>query len=157
MHTHTYVYTHPQVAADRDAKRHNTLDVDAAQNGARDEEDTRIAKLTGTELMKAMDAGDLSSKRAVAAFSRRARSIGHITLRSVTEEFYDEAMTEAAAADARRDGRRGEGNQGVAKDGQLQEEVLLGMPVSIKDVMHMKGAVSGISVLSGFGRGSLCL
>ncbi|CAM9238524.1 unnamed protein product, partial [Sphacelaria rigidula] len=67
-----------------------------------EQEDTRIGKLTCTELLAAMSNGELSSRRVVAAFSRRAHAIGHLKTRSVTEEFYDEAIREAAAVDSAR-------------------------------------------------------
>lgn len=96
----------------------------------RDAEDSRIARLRGTELMAAMRQSTLSCERVVAAFCRRAHDIGNLKTKGVTEEFYDEAVRAAKAVDA---------NEGpvAASSGLLQ-----GMPMSIKDAMHMKGAVS---------------
>lgn len=96
----------------------------------RDAEDFRIASLRGTELMAAMRQGTLSCERVVAAFCRRARSISTIKTNAVTEEFYDEAVRAAKTVDA------GEWS------GAVSSALLQGMPMSIKDAMHMKGAVS---------------
>lgn len=120
---------------------------DAVKEDKDSEEDTRIANLTATALMAAVSAGEVSSERVVATFCRRAHFIGHLETRSVTEEFYDEAMAEAAAVDTARKaaavaeygGGRRKWDHGA---GEENRDVLLGVPVSIKDALHMKGAVS---------------
>lgn len=101
-----------------------------SQQKERDAEDSRIARLRGTELMAAMRKGSLSCERVVAAFCRRAHAIGNLKTKGVTEEFYDEAVRAAKIVDA-------DGGSSAASSGVLQ-----GMPMSIKDAMHMKGAVS---------------
>lgn len=105
-------------------------------------EDAGIAGLRGTELMAAMQDGTLTSERVVAAFCRRANAIGNIKTKGVTEEFYDEAVQAAKVVDeerstGRRNGGDGGGNAAASTGGLLQ-----GMPISIKDAMNMKGAVS---------------
>lgn len=85
--------------------------------------------------MAAMRNGTLSCERAVAAFCRRARVVGKVKTNGVTEEFYDEAIQAARMVDA--NGGGGGGGSATASAGLLQ-----GMPMSIKDAMHMKGAVS---------------
>lgn len=68
--------------------------------------------------------GIITSERVVAAFSRRARSIGLVKTRAVSQEFFDEAVEAAALIDA-----------------DVDSKILKGIPISIKDVIHMKGAV----------------
>lgn len=89
-------------------------------------EDTRIARLTGTELASAIRDGSVTSERTVAAFSRRARSIGLLKTRAIAQELYDEAVETAALID---------------EAGGVGSMILQGIPISIKDVIHMKGAV----------------
>lgn len=76
----------------------------------------------------------------MAAFCRRANAIGNIKTKGVTEEFYDEAVRAAKAVDERQstERRNGGGDGGNTSSGAL----LQGMPISIKDAMNMKGAVS---------------
>lgn len=88
--------------------------------------------------MAAMREGKLSSERIVSAFCRRARSIGNHKTRSVAQEFYDEAIQTAVLTDESVHGQTGNGSPSSG-DGP---RVLEGMPVSIKDNLHMKGAVS---------------
>ena len=96
-------------------------------------EDRRIARFTATELVAAIRDGNIPAERVVRAFSQRARSIGSLKLRAVTEEFYDEAVATAAAIDRN---RQAEGNNDTG-----DERVLEGVPVSIKEHIRMKGAV----------------
>lgn len=139
-----------QVVKERDNATHEVLKpVASAANEssasvgerqqARDAEDKRIARLKGTELLEAMRAGEISSARVVAAFSRRAHAIGHLKTRSVTQEFYDEAMETAAKVDARLAKVNSKESNGHDADFLPS---LLGLPISIKDVAKMKGAVS---------------
>lgn len=107
----------------------------------------------------------LSCERAVVAFCRRANAIGKNKTKGVTQEFYDEAVRAAKLVDEKnRDnseegGGSAGGNDGDAATGTTG--LLHGMPMSIKDAMHMKGAVRtgvvsglesrnfGISLVSG--------
>lgn len=113
--------------------------------------------MRGTELMAAMLEGSLSSERTVAAFSRRSRAIGSEKHQAVTEEFYDEAVQAAAVVDeGRRRGGAGTsssssnwqqskssvGGSGDCVVGVGGRRVLEGMPISVKDSIHMEGAVS---------------
>lgn len=109
----------------------------------RDAEDARIARLRGTELMAAMQDGTLTSERAVAAFCRRANAIGNVKTKGVTEEFYDEAVQAAKVVDEKsNEQRRGGGGDGGGNAAASTGGLLQGMPISIKDAMNMKGAVS---------------
>lgn len=106
-------------------------------------EDARITVLRGTELLAAMRTGTLSCERAVIAFCRRANAVGKIKTKSVTQEFYDEAVRAAKLVDERRGGSGGEGGgEATAAAAAASKGLLDGMPMSIKDAMHMKGAVS---------------
>lgn len=118
----------------------NTTDRATPTISAREIEDTRIAKMKGTELTESMRSGEISAERVVSAFARRARVVGNMKTRSVTQEFYDEAVELAAKVDAAR--RKGDEGGGRKGDGAL-----LGIPISIKDTFHMKGAVSSIFAL----------
>lgn len=114
----------------------------------RDAEDTRIARLTATELLAAMKDGTLTSERVVSAFCRRANLIGNIKTKGLTEEFYDEAVQAAKIVDNKlrtqhRDG--GGGGEAVAAG---TAGLLQGIPISIKDAMNMKGAVSKHPIFS---------
>lgn len=138
---------------------------------AKEEEDTRIARLRGTELVSAMREGSLSSERIVSAFSRRARSIGHAKTRAVTEEFYDEAIATAALVDQERQNRGGKhggssgSTMGISDNSSSTnsvgiargDRVLEGIPISTKDTLHMKGAVRKQGVGRGLGWAGLCL
>ena len=113
--------------------------------------------MRGTDLMVAMREGSLSCERTVAAFSRRSRAIGREKHQAVTQEFYDEAIRQAVDTDA---GRLGGGGTGVrsgsgsgngsssSSNGSCSggarggRRVLEGMPISVKDSIHMEGAVS---------------
>ena len=104
-----------------------------------DAEDARIAGLTATELAAAMrDGGTLTCERAVGAFCRRAGAIGNARTNAVAEEFYDEAVEAARVVDE----GRGGGDAGAAGAAGAGAGILQGIPISIKDTMHMKGAVS---------------
>lgn len=75
----------------------------------------------------------------MAAFCRRARTIGNIKTTGVTEEFYDEAMQAARVVDEGRSTQHRDGGGGG--DGNVGLGLLQGLPISIKDAMNMKGAV----------------
>ncbi|CAM9303295.1 unnamed protein product [Ectocarpus sp. 12 AP-2014] len=125
-----------RVLQERDNVTHRVLqDAPDTSQEERHAEDTRIARLRGTELMAAMRNGTLSCERAVTAFCRRARAVGKVKTNSVTEEFYDEAVQAARKVDA--SGGGDGGGDATASAGLLQ-----GMPMSIKDAMHMKGALT---------------
>lgn len=55
-------------------------------------------------------------------------------MQAVTQEFYDEAIAAASEVDRRREEK---GDAGRGHGARLLE----GIPVSIKDAIHMKGAV----------------
>lgn len=135
-----------QVAKERDDLKHKIIDSDETpagkvdgSDGTRDAEDTRIARLKAVDLLKAMREGKLASERIVAAFSRRAHAIGLLETRSVTQEFYDEALEAASKVDSGRTHQQGQDNDTSVGD---SSETLLGIPISVKDTMNMKGAVS---------------
>ncbi|CAM9904681.1 unnamed protein product [Pylaiella littoralis] len=117
----------------RDGMQHKVLQGSGGNidEKERDAEDSRIARLRGSELVSAMRNGALSCERVVAAFCRRAHAIGNLKTKGVTEEFYDEAVEAAKVVDADK------GSDAVGS-GLL----LRGMPMSIKDAMHMKGALT---------------
>lgn len=113
--------------------------------------------MRGTDLMVAMREGSLSCERTVAAFSRRSRAIGNEKHKAVTQEFYDEAIRQAADADAGRLAGGGPGVRSGSGSGNRSSSsssngsssggagggrrVLEGMPISVKDSIHMEGAV----------------
>eukprot|EP00903_Cladosiphon_okamuranus_P006578 g6426.t1 len=125
----------------RNNLKHKVLECDGiSTKEEREAEDARIAGLKVTELLAAMQDGTLTSERATEAFCRRASTIGNIKTKGVTEEFYDEAVQAAKAIDKGRSTQRrdGGGEDAVASTGGL----LHGVPMSIKDAMHMKGALT---------------
>lgn len=78
----------------------------------------------------------------MAAFCRRAYTIGNIRTKGVSEEFYDEAVEAAKVVD---EGRSTQQRNGGGDGGNVEAStvgLLQGMPISIKDAMNMKGAVS---------------
>lgn len=137
-----------RVAKERDELKHEVIhpirgtgnnDETSQEEDSRDTEDVRIARLQGTEILQAIQKGKISTMRVVAAFSRRAHAIGNRKTTSVTQEFYDEAMEEARRVDAQKKEAEGKAHD---VNGAAGRKILAGMPVSIKDSLHMKGAVS---------------
>lgn len=108
----------------------------------REAEDARIAGLKGTELVAAMQDGTLTSERAMEAFCRRAYTIGNVKTKGVTEEFYDEAVQAAKVLDDSRSTQHRSGGGGNAVGVAGTGGLLQGVPISVKDALHMKGAVS---------------
>jgi Asp-tRNA(Asn)/Glu-tRNA(Gln) amidotransferase A subunit family amidase len=87
---------------------------------------------TVQELVAQVKAGTLSSYEVVSVMAKRGREFGGVKgVNAVTEELYDEALTEARQKDQERvltlPGSRG---------------VLEGMPISIKDHIDVKGTDS---------------
>jgi hypothetical protein len=86
------------------------------------------------ELLEKFKSGELSRADTVLALSRRSFEIGRHELDSVTEELYDEAYLEAKAFD-----EQGGDNNSMS---------MLGIPVSIKDCVHMKGCDTTMGIIA---------
>ena len=87
------------------------------------------------DLLAQFNNGNLSRADVVLALSRRSCDIGRKELNSVTEELYDEAYLEAKSLDD-------EIPEGCAS------LPMLGLPVSIKDCVHMKGCDSTLGAVA---------
>jgi fatty acid amide hydrolase len=89
--------------------------------------DLKIYRISDSiELLEQFKSGQLSRADTILALSRRSCEIGRKELDSVAEELYDEAYLEAKSL-----------------DDDMHEDFaslpMLGLPVSIKDCVHMKG------------------
>jgi len=98
------------------------------------ESDIAVAS-TVEELVARVKAGTLSSYEVVSVMAKRARECGGAQgVNAVTEEFYDEALTEARQKDRERAALTPPGSSGSG--------VLEGMPISVKDHIDVKGTDS---------------
>jgi len=95
-------------------------------------QDDQLVLRTGRELRDMMRKGAVSCEDVTLAFCRRALRCGEST-NCVTEEFYDEALRTARSLDTRRREGATAGNK---------ERLLEGVPISIKDQIHMSGSDS---------------
>ena len=99
------------------------------------ESDIAVAS-TVEELVARVKAGTLSSYEVVSVMAKRARECGGAH-NAVTEELYDEALTEAQQKDRER---------ALTPNGSSGSGVLEGMPISIKDHVDVKGTDSTAGV-----------
>lgn len=88
------------------------------------------------ELLEKFRSGELSRADAVLALSRRSYEVGRMELDSVAEELYDEAYLEAKSID-----------EEVNAGGSPSTLPMLGLPVSIKDCIHMKGCDTTMGIV----------
>jgi amidase len=97
-----------------------------------------VTDLTATELAVAIRAGEVTCAAATTALCLRAALAGEV-LFSNAEEMFAEGVAAAVAADTK-----------IAETGgrYASERPLLGVPVSVKDCVHVKGwdATSGAAV-----------
>lgn len=101
--------------------------------------------IDATELLFEYKAGTRTCVDALLQLAHASHTIGLHSLSATTEEFYDEALAQAECFDKLRN------EQGELKDSSLANmhlnmNLLAGVPVSIKDNFHMKGADSTIGI-----------
>lgn len=121
------------VIQERDEKKHDVLSLPEPENAR------EIYMASAADLRRMLASRKISSADAVRVLAGRARRIGREQLNAVTEEFYEEAYQRAKFLD---ETVTPEQWQDIAKF------PLLGVPISIKDSFHQKGAYStcGMSV-----------
>jgi len=115
----------------RDTKRcqfKTMLEEKRQELGLTEDKMNNIIPLTATELLEGMKTKKFSCVEVVTTFCSRALEFGEHS-NNVTEEFYDEAITSAMLVDDRR-----------AKG--IPDRLLEGVPISLKDQIHQKGADS---------------
>lgn len=93
-----------------------------------------------TELISEYKAGTRTCADALLQLVHASHDIGLHPLYATTEEFYDEALSTATAVDSQR------GKQGHLAVGEGELGTLAGVPISIKDNYHMKGADSTLGI-----------
>jgi len=111
--------------AQRNAKKHDVLSLECTA------EDEKICKFPPEKLQKMMASKALTCEAVVTAFCRKARRDCYVDgLNAITEEFYDEAVTEARKLD----------KTATAEMWKDARYPLLGLPISVKDCIAQKGA-----------------
>eukprot|EP00054_Salpingoeca_dolichothecata_P009122 m.51636 g.51636 ORF g.51636 m.51636 type:complete len:611 (-) comp18177_c0_seq1:64-1896(-) len=86
----------------------------------------KLVKMTAGELIEKIKTDEVSSEDAIAVFANRSYHVARKQFNLVTEEFYDEALTQAKALDARPENKN--------------SALLYGLPVSVKDCFVQKDA-----------------
>jgi fatty acid amide hydrolase len=105
------------------------------------EEHDLIYNLSASQLLNALELGDITATAITAVFSYRALRLDHL-IHAVTEENYDRALQLAQEIDAKRakskKPRRNSQNLIENRD-YSEENLLLGIPFTVKDQINMAG------------------
>lgn len=108
-----------------------------------------IGALSVTEAVRRLNSGSLTSRVLVAALSFRAGTVG-LELRLITESNFAWALRAAAECDQKR--RESGKRNWTFEDGDYSDDKFLpplfGIPVSIKDMIDMKGLMTTWGALS---------
>jgi Asp-tRNA(Asn)/Glu-tRNA(Gln) amidotransferase A subunit family amidase len=133
----------------RDQKREEILQTirTALKQQLTAERQAELIELPAYELVQQIIHGKLTSYHITLLYSYRALVVGQL-LNSNAEEFVLEALEEAKRQDAQRDAVRQKHNVHVGQALPGQHGLLEGIPVSVKDQVNQRGALSTCGMAS---------